>query len=78
MDIGGEYSGTVSGMMNMGGQIGGALSPTIFGILADRGSWIAPFVVAACLLFLGAIIWAFWIDPEVSVIDKGSLSLARN
>jgi sugar phosphate permease len=70
MDIGGEYSGTVSGMMNMGGQIGGALSPTIFGILVSRGSWIAPFVVAACLLFIGAAIWAFWIDPEVSVIDK--------
>jgi MFS family permease len=70
MDIGGEYSGTVSGMMNMGGQIGGALSPTIFGILAARGSWIAPFVVAACLLFIGAGIWAFCIDPEVSVITK--------
>jgi sugar phosphate permease len=69
MDIGGEYSGTVSGMMNFGGQIGGALSPTVFGILAQRGSWIAPFVVAACLLFIGAGIWAFWIDPEVSVIE---------
>jgi sugar phosphate permease len=77
MDIGGEYSGTVSGMMNMGGQIGGALSPTIFGILVSRGSWIAPFVVAACLLFLGAAIWAFWIDPEVSVIDKLSPRTAQ-
>ncbi len=76
MDIGGEYSGTVSGMMNMGGQIGGALSPTVFGILVARGSWIAPFVIAACLLFLGAGIWAFWIDPEVSVIDKGSVIAA--
>jgi sugar phosphate permease len=54
MDIGGEYSGTVSGMMKMGGQIGGALSPTVFGILAVQGSWIAPFVIAACLRFLGA------------------------
>ena len=76
MDIGGEYSGTVSGMMNMGGQIGGALSPTVFGILVARGSWIAPFVIAACLLFLGAGIWAFWIDPEVSVIDKGRVIAA--
>ena len=32
MDIGGEFSGTVSGMMNMGGQFVGALSPTVFGI----------------------------------------------
>jgi len=69
MDIGGEYSGTVSGMMNFGGQIGGALSPTVFGLLVARGSWIAPFVIAACLLFIGAGIWAFWIDPEVSVIE---------
>src|ERR1700693_4633874 len=76
MDIGGEYSGTVSGMMNMGGQIGGALSPTIFGVLVSRGSWIAPFVVAACLLFLGAAIWTFWIDPGVSVIDKGRVIAA--
>ena len=42
MDIGGEFSGTVSGMMNMGGQIAGALSPTVFGILVARGNWVAP------------------------------------
>ncbi len=71
MDIGGEFSGTVSGMMNMGGQIVGALSPTVFGILVANGSWVAPFVVSASLLFVGAGIWAFWIDPEQSVIDKG-------
>ena len=33
MDIGGEHSGTVSGMMNMAGNIGGALSPLVFGVL---------------------------------------------
>jgi hypothetical protein len=27
--------------------------------------------VSAGLLFVGAAIWAFWIDPEQSVIDKG-------
>ena len=31
MDVGGKYSGTVSGMMNMAGNIGGALSPMVFG-----------------------------------------------
>src|ERR1035437_2725882 len=30
MDIGGEVSGTVSGMINMAGNIGGALSPIVF------------------------------------------------
>jgi MFS family permease len=52
MDIGGEFSGTVSGMMNMGGQFVGALSPTVFGYLVSRGSWVAPFSVSAGLLCL--------------------------
>jgi sugar phosphate permease len=74
MDVGGEYSGTVSGMMNMAGNIGGALSPTVFGILVQAGSWVAPFIVAATLLVIGAAIWAFWLKPEVSVIEKGVIA----
>ena len=71
MDVGGECSGTVSGMMNMAGQTGGAISPLVFGILATYVSWVAPFLVAAVLLLIGAGIWAFWLDPEVSVLDEG-------
>jgi len=78
MDIGGEYSGTVSGMMNMAGNIGGALSPTVFGYLVARGSWVAPFAVAASLLFIGAAIWAFWLHPEVSVVDEGTVVVDRS
>jgi sugar phosphate permease len=71
MDVGGEYSGTVSGMMNMAGNIGGALSPTVFGILVQFGSWTAPFIVAAVILLLGAVLWAFWLNPEISVVEEG-------
>jgi sugar phosphate permease len=74
MHVGGKYSGTVSGAMNMAGNIGGALSPTVFGILAQYGSWVAPFVVAAVLLVLGAAVWAFWLDPEVSVLEDRKLA----
>jgi sugar phosphate permease len=70
MHVGGKYSGTVSGMMNMAGNIGGALSPTVFGILVQFGSWVAPFIVAAGLLVLGSAVWAFWLDPDVSVLEK--------
>ncbi|HEY1934442.1 MAG TPA: MFS transporter [Acetobacteraceae bacterium] len=70
MHVGGQYSGTVSGMMNMAGNIGGALSPVVFGILVQYGSWRAPFIVAAALLVSGAAVWAFWLDPEVSVVEK--------
>jgi D-galactonate transporter len=74
MDMGGEHSGTVSGMMNMAGNIGGALSPIVFGVLVQFGSWQAPFIVAASLLVLGAAVWAFWLDPGTSVVEKSNLS----
>ena len=70
MDTGGKYSGTVSGMMNMAGNIGGAISPLVFPYLAQNVSWAAPFIGAALLLAGGAAIWAFWLDPEVSVIEE--------
>src|ERR1700720_4927367 len=70
MDMGGEHSGTVSGMMNMAGNIGGALSPIVFGVLVQFGSWQAPFIVAASLLVLGAAVWGFWLDPSTSVVEK--------
>ncbi len=68
MDTGGKYSGTVSGMMNMAGNIGGALSPMVFGFLAQLGSWQAPFIVAAALLVAGSAVWAFWLDPDKQIL----------
>jgi sugar phosphate permease len=69
MDTGGKYSGTVSGMMNMAGNIGGALSPMVFGFLVQYGNWQAPFIVAACLLVAGAAVWAFWLDPDKPILE---------
>ena len=68
MDTGGKYSGTVSGMMNMAGNFGGAISPIVFGILAQNGNWAAPFIVAAGLLVAGSAVWAFWIDPDKAIL----------
>jgi MFS family permease len=70
MDTAGKYSGTVSGMMNMAGNFGGALSPIVFGYLAQAGNWNAQFFVAAVLLLLGSAVWGFWLDPERSVVEK--------
>ena len=69
MDVGGEYSGTVSGVMNMAGSLAASLSPIIFGALVQRGFWITPFFISAGVLLTGALIWAFLIDPERSVVE---------
>jgi sugar phosphate permease len=81
MDVGGEYSGTVSGVMNMAGSLAASLSPIIFGALVQRGFWITPFFISAGVLLTGALIWAFLIDPERSVVEgmiAGTSSLAEN
>jgi sugar phosphate permease len=70
MDAGGKYSGTVSGMMNMAGNIGGALSPLVFGFLVQYGNWQAPFIVAAALLVAGSAVWLFWLDPDRNVLPQ--------
>jgi sugar phosphate permease len=76
MDTGGKYSGTVSGMMNMAGNIGGAISPLVFGYLVQYGNWQAPFIVAAALLVIGSAIWAFWLNPDRSVVEPHEAPVA--
>jgi sugar phosphate permease len=69
MDVGGEFSGTVSGVMNMAGSLAASLSPIIFGSLVQRGMWVTPFFISAGVLSAGALVWAFFIDPEKSVVE---------
>jgi predicted MFS family arabinose efflux permease len=69
MDVGGQFSGTVTGIMNMFGAFAASVTALVYGGLFDRGYWVAPFFVSAAVLFLGALIWIFLIDPEKSVVE---------
>jgi len=69
MDVGGQFSGTVTGVMNMAGALAASLTAVVYGSLFDRGFWVAPFLVSAGVMALGALIWIFLIDPEKSVVD---------
>jgi MFS transporter, ACS family, glucarate transporter len=61
-DIAGKASGSVSGFMNMGAQIGGAVTASLTPAIAARFGWTASFLVAAGLCFLGAVAWLV-VDP---------------
>jgi ACS family glucarate transporter-like MFS transporter len=56
-DIAGGSAGSVSGFMNMGGQIGGAVTGSLTPWIAVRYGWTASFLVAAALCLLGAVSW---------------------
>jgi len=62
-DIAGNSSGSVSGLMNMGGQIGGAVTASLTPAIADAYGWTASFLVAAALCGLGGLAWLL-VDPE--------------
>jgi len=77
MDVGGEYSGTVTGVMNMAGSLSASMSPIVFGFLVEKGSWSAPFFITAGILVAGALIWTFLINPEVSVVEGRKLGIGN-
>ena len=62
-DIAGPSAGSVSGLMNMGGQLGGALTAVLTPIIARDYGWTASFMTAAVLCAIGSISWLM-VDPN--------------
>ena len=72
-DIAGKSAGTVSGLMNMGGQIGGAVTASLTPWIADRFGWTASFLVAASVCFAGSLAWLF-VNPKTPIATSKKLS----
>ena len=62
-DLAGTSSGSVSGFMNMGNQIGAAITASLTPWIAARFGWTTSFLVAAALCVLGAASWLL-VDPS--------------
>src|SRR5437762_11777756 len=56
-EMAGASAGSVSGVMNMGNQIGGAITAFLTPIIAKHFGWSTPFFVAAGLCSIGALLW---------------------
>ncbi len=63
VDIAGRSSAVFSSMVNMGGQIGGAITASLTPWIAERFGWTTSFGVAAVLSVLGAVCW-LTVHPE--------------
>jgi len=77
-DIAGASSGSVSGFMNMGNQIGAALTASLTPWIAARFGWTTSFLVAAGLCVVGALSWLV-VDPtrqlRVSAGDAATVQI---
>jgi sugar phosphate permease len=67
MDVGGRYAGTVSGSMNMMGNMAGFVAPVVAGMIRDAGYDWSPFLYTmAASYVLGGFCWPF-IDPTRAI-----------
>jgi sugar phosphate permease len=70
IDVGGKFSGTYSGCMNMMGNLGGVAATVVVGHLLDNSqrNWDLVFYLSAAVFVLGAACWKF-IDPVTPMDD---------
>lgn len=67
-DYGRASAGAVSGLMNMGCQLGGAAVAQITPIIAGSYGWTASFLVTSAAALIGAVCWLM-IDPHATLGD---------
>jgi MFS family permease len=63
MDVGGRYTGTLAGVMNMASAVGGSLAPVLTGyLLARPDGWALHFWISGAVYLVGLCCWLF-LDP---------------
>ena len=72
-DIGKRSAGSVSGFMNMGGQLGGALTSSATAEIATRFGWTASFLAAAAMCMAGGALWLV-VRPEGGPVREAKKS----
>jgi MFS transporter, ACS family, glucarate transporter len=63
VDIAGDSTGVFSSLINMGGQIGGAVTASLTPWIAQRYGWTTSFAIAAALALFSAACW-MTVHPE--------------
>lgn len=66
IDLAKSHAGIAGGFMNMGGNLGGALSPTLTPLLAHHFGWDGALYASAGLAVFGALFW-LGVHPEQEI-----------
>ncbi len=77
MDVGGAHAGTLSGAMNMLGNVGGALCPLVIGYILKwtDNNWNLTFYLSAAIYLMGIVCWAF-LDPVTPLEHDEAVPMA--
>jgi sugar phosphate permease len=76
LDIAGNASGSVTGVMNTLGNLGGAISAVMTGYLATIFGWTVPFLVSSLLCVVSAAL-ATRIDPNRSAVEEFKVEIVK-
>ncbi|MGA8093462.1 MAG: MFS transporter [Steroidobacteraceae bacterium] len=68
-DLGGHSAGLVSGIMNMGCQLGGVCTAALTPVVARSFGWTASFTLTAAVCLVGAVAWIF-VDPFHQLVAR--------
>jgi MFS transporter, ACS family, glucarate transporter len=75
-NIGRASAGSVSGIMNMGCQVGGAVVGVLTPLIALSFGWSSSFVFTAGVCAIGAVAWLF-IDPDARLVGSDNNAVGR-
>jgi ACS family glucarate transporter-like MFS transporter len=70
IDIAGNNSGVFASVINMAGQIGGAVTASLTPVLAQHFGWTTSFAAGAVLAVIAALCWVT-VHPEVPLAING-------
>ena len=73
MDVGAKHAGSLSGMMNMTGNIAGAIAPQVIGFILfwTNSNWNLTFYLSAAIYLMGIVCWMF-LDPITPLEEHAS------
>jgi ACS family glucarate transporter-like MFS transporter len=74
IDLGGKFSGSVSGWMNFWGNLGGVVAPTLTAWIATHFGWQPAIITTSAFAIIGMIAW-FLVRPECPLARKTDATL---